>query len=452
LAEHDITILDESRSHFTIQGILVKVLEGPDKGMEIRLNKRLNTIGTGEASTIKLTDRSVSRNHLEIELGPQAAKVRDLDSKNGIYVGQVRIYEADINTSIHLQLGTTLIQLKPTEEKVSISLSKETSFGQAIGISEAMREIFAILSQVAKQPTSILLEGPTGTGKELLARAIHEKSARASKPFVILDCTALPPTLAERELFGHVRGAFTGANKAAPGLFEQANLGTLFIDELGELSLELQPKLLRALETGEYRALGSTRIQKTDVRVLSATNRDLLKQINHGIFRSDLFYRLSTIHLRIPPLCERTEDIPLLMKHFLTEFSQTLPNPLSDIEMNYFMEQNQEAFTKHPWPGNARQLRNKLEASLASSKEDGLDHPISLSIDLSEAKQLKKMVKRTLPSDLPFAEAKSLMIDQFEKAYLEELLKKTDKNISEAARQCKMDRRNLQKLLRKHGL
>jgi DNA-binding NtrC family response regulator len=278
------------------------------------------------------------------------------------------------------------------------------------------------------------LLGETGTGKEVLARAIHARSARAKMPFVVVDCGAVAPTLIESELFGHVRGAFTGAVSDRSGAFLEADGGTIFLDELGELPMELQPKLLRVLEAGTIRRVGEDKHRKVDVRVVAATHRDLEKEIDAGRFRRDLYYRLAVVLVTVPPLRDRLDDIPFLARHFVQQMGR------GDFELPRALLAR---FAAYHWPGNVRELRNLVERALAGADIDPLPQEPQAARALSTGENL---------TDLPFKEAKERLVDSFAKEYLAALLEKCGGNISEAARQAGIARNYVHRLVQKYGL
>jgi DNA-binding NtrC family response regulator len=297
-----------------------------------------------------------------------------------------------------------------------------------------MRRVFGILERVAPTEATVVLLGETGTGKEVLAHAIHTASRRNSQPFVVVDCSAISPQLIESELFGHVRGAFTGAISQRDGAFLQANGGTLFLDELGELPLEMQPKLLRALENGTVKRVGEDQPRRTQVRVIAATNRDLQEEVRAGRFRRDLYFRLAVMTVRLPPLRERPDDVPLLIRHFLHELG-ALHFPLS--------EPLQQQLRSYAWPGNVRELRNVIGRMLAGGEADlSPASPESGPVAAGGA-ELKH---------LPFKEAKERVFEAFTREYLIALFRECDGNISQMARTAGINRNHVQRLLDRYGL
>jgi DNA-binding NtrC family response regulator len=310
-----------------------------------------------------------------------------------------------------------------------------------IGENLGMREIFATLADVADTKLTVLIEGETGTGKEALAEALHQASPRNQGPFVVVDCTAIPNDLAESELFGHRKGAFTGAVANRTGSFEQAHQGTIFIDEVGDLPKELQPKLLRVLERRKFKPVGGDQPVEVDVRVVAATHKNLKDEVGRGNFREDLYYRLAVIGLRIPPLRDRCDDLPRLTKHFIKLAS----DGKLDVDIP---GASLSRFTEYPWPGNVRELRNVVERAVALTRSDDFN----LEVFLGEiAKGLgETSIRQTEP--LPFKQAKSQVIDAFEQAYLSDLIQRFGGNVSKAAREAGLDRHHLKDLLDKHGI
>jgi DNA-binding NtrC family response regulator len=310
-----------------------------------------------------------------------------------------------------------------------------------------MRELFGMLERVAQKDLTILLEGESGTGKERLAEAIHLRSPRAHKRFVVFDCAAVPASLMESELLGHERGAFTGAEGRRIGRFEEAQGGTLFIDEIGELPLELQPKLLRALEKREIRRIGGSQVIPVDVRVVAATNRDLVREVNRNTFREDLYYRLAVVRVRVPPLREREGDIPLLVEHFVRE---TLDGDEAAAReaIASITDDNWQKLLSHSWPGNVRELRNFIERTMA----------ITGGVDVSSAPPTRPVTARGpdgnagpgIDLSRPFIEAREELLAAFEKGYLEAQLSRHGGNISRAARAAGLDRMHFKRLLLRH--
>ncbi|MBM4387384.1 MAG: sigma-54-dependent Fis family transcriptional regulator [Deltaproteobacteria bacterium] len=322
---------------------------------------------------------------------------------------------------------------------------EEREFGEFIGSSSSILKIFDLINSVAKTDVSVLIEGESGTGKELIAKAVHSKSNRAHKKFVVINCAALPETLLESELFGHEKGSFTGAISSHKGLFEEANGGTVFLDEIGEIAPSTQVKLLRVLQEGEIKRVGSSDTIRVNVRVLSATNRDLKRSLAEGKFREDLFYRLNVVNINVPPLRERKDDIPLLARHFLKKFSEKVAK-----EVRGFPKEVLECFFLYHWPGNIRELENIIERGVVLSKGD--------MFTLADLPPMVRERDRIVPADdgsglfkIPFKSAKRAAVEGFEKRYLNNILNLSQGNITRASQIAGLDRSNLKKLLRKYS-
>lgn len=315
---------------------------------------------------------------------------------------------------------------------------------QIVGTSPALIKVLKTIKKVAPSNANVLLLGESGTGKELMARTIHLNSARCDGPFIPVDCASLPETLLESELFGYEKGAFTGALSTRPGIFEYANGGTIFLDEVGELSPSLQAKLLRVLQERQFRRVGGRQLIQVDVRVISATNQDLIQAVRDGRFRKDLYYRLNVVPIHLPPLRERREDIKPLVRHFLRYFSQRDHRPVREIS-----QAAMELLERYPWPGNVRELQNVMERAVSLAEGE-----VILPEDLPEEVRKGRVpsLEDEIPLDLPFEEAKERWIELFERRYLRELLERTGGNISQAARMAGVNRKTIHRLLKKHGL
>jgi DNA-binding NtrC family response regulator len=306
-----------------------------------------------------------------------------------------------------------------------------------------MRSLMARIQRAARTDVSVLLLGETGVGKEVIARAIHEASPRSASPSEVVDCGALMPTLIASELFGHEKGAFTGADRQHVGAFERANGGTLFLDEIGELPPALQSALLGALERRSFRRVGGTTSIAVDVRVVCATNRDLRNEVNAGRFRQDLYYRIAVILLRIPPLRERAGDIPVLVEHFLREIGHD--GPVDEVVPDTVMQ----TLKTHHWPGNVRELRNFVEAAIAMGEAPHLEERLERSEgspNMFAGEALGRLV------ELSYKDARSTLLNEFEVIYLKELMERTKHNVSAAARSAKMNRSYLIQMLKRHGI
>jgi two-component system, NtrC family, response regulator GlrR len=418
-----------------IPKIRLKVLKGPDKGTTVTLEQDEILIGGADGAHLRLTDPTVSRNHCVIRLTAKGPLLRDLGSTNGTRIEGVEVREGYVPAGATLALGHSQVRFEPLDESVQIPLAESERFGRLWGRSTAMRRLFAVAGRVAASDVTVLIQGETGTGKDALTEAIHQASTRSAGPLVVVDCGAVPPNLFESELFGHEKGAFTGADRARAGAFEEADGGTLFLDEIGELPLPLQPKLLRVLEARELRRIGAAQPRKVDVRVIAATNRDLREEVNRGTFRQDLYFRLEVVRLQVPPLRERPEDIPVLAEHFRQIAKPGVASaPLSEEALATFMA--------HPWPGNVRELRNAVER-LTVMDEMPFSTPST-----------RPAISADPPVDVqqPFKDAKNALVEGFERRYVSAMLEATGGNISEAARRADIDRVYLLRLMGRYGL
>lgn len=333
------------------------VISGPDKGRSIRLDRDSIIIGNFETCDLVLRDDFVSRKHCEIKRLKDGHQLTDLDSRNGTFVNGLQVKQALLKPGAMLRVGNCDLLYQAQIDEAQLPLSGAKQFGEVLGFSRAMRQLYTVLETVAPSNLSILIEGESGTGKELLAQSIHRESKRADKPLVVVDCGAIPENLIESHLFGHEKGAFTGADERKIGAFENAQGGTIFLDEIGELPLHLQPKLLRVLEERQIRRVGGLEPIKVDVRVLAATNRQLDAEIKAGRFREDLFYRLAVLRVKVPTLRERREDIPLLVEHYLAK--QPDGKPVKSISPEAMAR-----LVEYDWPGNVRELRNVIERAM----------------------------------------------------------------------------------------
>jgi transcriptional regulator with PAS, ATPase and Fis domain len=411
-----------------------EVVKGPDAGQVIEAAGRLIRIGSSTESDLVLTDDTVSRRHCEIELSETGFRVRDAGSTNGVRINGARVYDAAFDTACDLTLGETVIAIKPLSDTEDREQTSAQRFGDLRGGSSKMRELFAELERFAPSNLSVLIEGETGTGKDVVAESIHRASPRAEGPYVVFDCSAVAPSLVESELFGHERGAFTGAVGARPGVFEEASGGTLFLDEIGELPKDLQPKLLRALEKREVRRLGGRNTISVDVRVVAATNRNLLAEIQRGNFRQDLYYRIAGAKVSVPPLRERLDDVPMLVEHFIS-----LERPGAGLSA--IPPAVQEMLKGHRWPGNVRELRNAVQRLLVAPE-------LPLTRDDLPPAQLPDS-ERVLE---PLRIARRDAAEAFERDYLREALTRSNGNVTRAAAIAEVSRQMIQKLMRKHGL
>jgi len=406
------------------------------------------TIGAMDDNDLTVNEETVSRYHCKVLQEEDGYLLQDLGSTNGTFINRVRIREAYLKSGCTVQLGKVEVKFYFADEKVPIVPSKKERLGSLIGRNVKMREIYGIIEKIAPVGTTVVVEGETGTGKEVVAQTIHQLSPRASGPMMIFDCGAVPENLIESELFGHEKGSFTGAIMTRQGLFEMAHSGTLFLDELGELSLDLQPKLLRALEQREIRRVGSGKAIKVDVRVIAATNRNLEEEVRSGRFRQDLFYRLSVVRIVIPPLRERPEDIPLLVDHFLKSHTFNR-QPDGGPKIEGIEQEALDLLAGYRWPGNVRELLNVIERAVSFS-----DGPLIQVRDLPDQLRLAGTSAgiEAATGEITFKEAKERWVSSFERDYILALLKKNDGNISHAAREADIDRKYFRKLMRKYGI
>jgi DNA-binding NtrC family response regulator len=417
-----------------IAGLRVEVVEGPDAGKAYDAAQDSITVGTAEGNDLVVTDPTVSRYHVELEAIDDGVRVTDHGSTNGTRIGAVRVERGVAALGSLVEVGRTKLRVTDGRRGV-VDLHDADALGELRGRTNVMRRLMAKVKRVATSNVPVLLVGETGTGKELIARAIHDQSDRRERPFITVDCGALSPSLFASQLFGHERGAFTGAHERRAGAFEEAHGGTVFLDELGELPAELQSHLLGVLERQRFRRVGGSQELAVDVRVVAATNRDLREEVNQGRFRLDLYYRVAAVRIDIPPLRDRPDDIPLLVAHFLREAGHGGP-VASVLDAAKLAELKQ-----HRWPGNVRELRNYVEAVVATGEGTLLDAPGEPQRPQSDD-----------VTDLPYKEARRRVVQAFERAYLSRLVERADGNVSKAARMGKMDRSHLSELLRRHGL
>ncbi len=404
-----------------------EVVDGPDKGRSVTGTEAIS-VGTARDNALALGDFTVSRYHLEVTASPGGIVVADLGSTNGTFVGAVRLERAVVPPGTLVRLGGTTIRFEDAERK-RIPVAAPTTYAGLVASSASMLRLFGDIDRVAATPTSVLIVGESGTGKERVAEALHTRSGRGKAPLVTIDCGALPSSLLASELFGHERGAFTGADRAHAGAFERAAGGTVFLDEIGELPPSDQASLLGVLERRRFRRVGGTTEVEVGARVIAATNRDLRAEVNNGRFRHDLYHRLAVVVLRLPPLRERREEIPLLVEHFARELGVD-----GAIDATFGAEV-MARWQRHPWPGNVRELRNAVESALVVGPAM-FDEVVGAAADGLGA----------------YKDARATHVREFELAYLTRLMADAEGNVSKAARLAKMDRSHLIDLLQRHGL
>jgi len=446
--------LQADTSELALHRLTFTVLAGPDQGLACAVEAPRVRIGTAESNDVRLHDDTVSRHHCEVVVRDGRARLHDLDSTNGTRIEGVPIVEALLEPGARVRLGQTVLAFASEVRWVPVDPTSTAQFGELVGVSEAMRSVFGLLERVGPTPLTVLLLGETGTGKDLAAHALHAASPRAKGPFEVVDCAALAGNLVEAELFGHERGAFTGADRSREGAFERAHQGTLFLDEIGELPTALQPKLLRALEHGEVRRLGGAEPIDVDVRVIAATHRDLPEAVAKGEFRQDLFFRIAEVIARLPPLRERPEDIPAICARLLELGARSS-------RVRRVTREALDALAAHPWPGNVRQLRNTLRRAAALATGD--------TIDLGSLRSLEQESLRTraapsaplgasgagtvaIGDDRPLRDARDGWLATLEKQYLERVLARFGDDVDAAAAHVGVHRKSLFRLLRQHGL
>jgi DNA-binding NtrC family response regulator len=422
-----------------VRALRVELSSGPDAPRSLSSGSDVVTVGTADGNDLCLTDKTVSRFHLELRRRAGRIVAVDLGSTNGTRVGSAVVHAGSVVVDPGTTLGLGSSSVRVDDGDIVDVGETPARIGDLLGDSAAMRRLMAQASRVASSDVSVLLLGESGTGKELLARALHEGSSRAPEPFVTVDCGAITPTLFSSELFGHERGAFTGADRQHIGAFERAHGGTLFLDEIGELPPELQSALLGALERRRIRRVGGKDDIDVDVRLVSATHRDLRAQVNSSAFRLDLFYRVAVVTLSVPPLRERPEDIAGLVRHFLDEAGH--PGAIGDV----FPPDALKRLTAHHWPGNVRELRNFVLGTLALGEPAELG-PSAAGGDAPSGDPFAQVL------DLAYRDAKREVMDQFERRYLEHLLAKTAGNVRQAARDGQMDRSYLMELMKRHRI
>ena len=417
--------------HLRTRVIRLELVAGPDRGRKVDLAGPVVRVGSGRDCELVIADPTVSRHHLDLRVDRLGVRVVDAGSHNGTWVDGLRVYDAIARADSTIVIGKTTLRLQLADDVVEVPLSPHDRFGGLLGASAPMRRLFAILERVAVAEATVLIEAETGTGKELAAEALHDASPRANGPLVVFDCSAVSATLVESELFGHVKGAFTGASADRAGALEAADGGTLFLDEIGELPLELQPKLLRALEQREVRRIGANTRRKVDVRVVAATHRSLLAEVDRGRFREDLYYRLAVVRVTIPPLRERPEDIPMLIRHLARG------RPLPDGAV--------AAFAAQAWPGNVRELRNAVERALSLGFADP-------GAALAAAAIAATAGAAAIDLSVPLKDARDRLAEDFERAYLRAALAHTGGNATRAAAIAGVSRKFVQRAIDRYHL
>jgi transcriptional regulator with GAF, ATPase, and Fis domain len=440
-------------------------LSGPERGREVIVDRECFRIGKSPDNDLTIADSTVSREHCEIIHDAKGFLLRDLGSTNGTLLDGAEIKEGYLRPGAVISVGRVELKVRPYEERFDVLPSERESFGELVGRDSAMREVFGLLERLAPTDATLLIGGETGTGKDVLARAAHAASPRAKGPFVVVDCGAVVSSLIESELFGHEKGAFTGASDLRKGAFELAHKGTLFLDEIGELPLSLQPKLLRAIETRRIRRVGGEQELPVDLRIVAASNRNLEVEVARGRFREDLYFRLAVVPMHLPALRERRDDIPLLAKSLLVHIGrehdpQAAPLGISDEALH--------SLRAHEWPGNVRELRNVLERAALMARAHGESELRLQGFGGQLRERARALPARSEPPEaasvpppaaarqfdpkLTYRETREVWESDFERRYVTWLLARHAGNLSSAAREAGMDRKYLHKLRRKHGL
>ena len=421
----------------TVRRFSLTVVEGPGAGATWQSTGDRCSIGSHPRNDLVVDDPTVSRFHCEVVIDDGGVHVRDLQSRNGTVLDGVLVRDAFLRAGSLLRLGKTVLQFDLGVEINRLPLSEATQFGTLAGVSAPMRAAFAMLACAAESEATVLLEGETGTGKSQAARSIHREGPRRDGPFVVVDCGAILGNLLESELFGHEKGAFTGASERRVGAFEEASGGTLFLDEIGELPLDLQPKLLRAIETREVKRVGSNAHRPVDVRVIAATNRELRTEVNLGRFRADLYFRLAVITIAMPPLRQRPDDIPALVEELLTSL-RAPPEQAELLRAPAFLAKLRHA----AWAGNVRELRNYLERCIV----------LRSLFPVAEREEEAAADDFVVDPAAPYAGERDRVLAEFERRYFRGLLRLHDGKVARAADAAGIARAYLYRLLRRHGI
>ena len=417
------------------------VLEGPDRGATLRIDGSQPSrvlVGQSPACQLRLSDQLVSRRHAAFDVSGTELHFVDLGSTNRTYAGGIAVVDAYLRGGEVLRMGNTVLRIDRSEDAKAVPVSSATRFGRVIGASMEMRRLYPLCERIAASQLPVLIEGETGTGKEVLAESLHEAGPRAAGPFMIFDCTAVPPNLVESELFGHERGAFTGAVSTRKGVFEQAHGGTLFIDEIGDLDIALQPKLLRAIQRGEVRRVGGDRWVPVDVRIISATRRDLDREVQADRFRDDLYFRLAVTRIELPPLRARKGDVTVLAHHFWKE----LGGKDGALPFEALLQ-----YEEYAWPGNVRELYNSVARRLALGEmEQPRSVPGGSLPPESQPPTARDFIEQVLALNLSLPSARQRVVDELERRYVERVVAMHGGNISRAAAASGLAHRYFQKL------
>jgi DNA-binding NtrC family response regulator len=418
----------------------LQITAGEDRGRTIGPLDKLTLIGREAWCDVVLDDPAVSGRHCEVRLERGAVRLRDRGATNGTFAGPHRVIEVFLEDGHTFRVGQTTFTLRRADESRSVDVSPMDPTGTVLGRSEAMLEVLDVLQRIAGRRVPVLLTGETGTGKTCVARALHAASGRSS--FVQVNCGALPEGLIESELFGHEKGAFTGADARRVGLFEAADGGTIFLDEIGDLPLHLQPRLLTVLEDSCVRPVGSSASIPVDFRLVAATHRSLEQAVADGAFREDLYYRLSVVPLELPPLRRRAEDLPLLAEFLLARAAaESGDAPL------HFDPDAIEALRRHDWPGNVRELDNVIRRAVALAEGAAIGAEA-----LRPAPVARRDEAGVFDTRQPFRDYKQAVLDHHERRYLDDLMAAAGGSVSAAARRSGLSRQHVFTMLKRHGL
>ena len=423
------------------------VTSGPDRGRSLHLAPGKFVIGKADGCDLLLADPLVSRRHLEIEVDETRVRLRDLESSNGSYFEGARFEALVMGVGAAVVIGETELRLFDEGRSPAVVPAERERFGGLLGHSVAMRQVFTILERVAASDTAVLIQGETGVGKDLAAEAIHAHSPRSAFPFVLCDLAGVSRGLIESELFGHVPGGLPGADTTREGAFVAAEGGSLFLDEVGDLEPDVQPRLLRVLERRQVKPVGGVAFQNVNVRIIAATNRDLLTEVRENRFRRDLYHRLAVVRIEIPPLRHRPEDIPLLAAHFLAEAARVSGRPPLQLTIETLA-----VLARHDWPGNVRELKNVLEQAVSLSPGPTIDPRLLALPEPTAGTTPLGGLPSSAGLQLPFKEARERLIEAWERDYLSAVLTKAGGNVSLAARRAGLSRVYLHELIKKHGI
>ena len=440
-------------SKLAVNDYSLVAISGPEKGRVFQLDKEIHYIGRAEWCDIVFdADLRVSNHHCMLRFDTRGLRVLDQGSLNGVFLEGQRVLDAYMSPGAKLQIGESILQLQSHETKKEIDVNYFDGSGTLVGKSHQMRKIFSLIERVAPRDLPILLTGETGTGKSHVAQAIHAQSARTKGPFIYVNCGTLSPSMIEALLFGHEKGAFTGADQQRPGYFEQADGGTLFLDEIGELPLELQPKLLDTIERQKVRRIGGTQEINVDFQLLAATNKQLSQEVKKGSFREDLYYRISVVEIELPPLRTRPEDIPLLADMILHDTRGTLPN-------SRFTEAAQSILQKQLWPGNVRQLKHAIESTVALADNNiiDIDDLYLPEMEMSNFENASPThLRPTHPTALPELTDEPLplkeVLNDTEARLIELALQKNEWNVIQTAKYLKISKAWLYERMKHYGI